>query len=198
MIREDSVQNFIAYVNRTCINRNATISPSIYETNSFLIKKQNEITLIEYAAFFGSIQILTFLRNERVELTPSLWINAIHGKNAELIHILEDNHVKQKVSVIKESIKCHHNEIADYFLTNSLQNEEKNSSEANIQSLKYYNFAFLQKELINKSTFCHLCYYDYYFLVEVLLTSRDIDINNKEIKNLLFQCNSQLYLSMEF
>ena len=29
-----------------------------------------------------------------VELTSLLWFYAIHSNNAELIHILEDNHVK--------------------------------------------------------------------------------------------------------
>ena len=51
LIRGDSVEDFIAYVNKMNISLNATIIPSIYETNSFLIKKQsqsdNGITLIE-------------------------------------------------------------------------------------------------------------------------------------------------------
>ena len=196
LIRRDAVEEFVAYVNKACIKRDATIAPSIYETNAFLNKKQTlrsgGIGLIEYAAFFGLIQIFTFLKNEGVELTPSLWPYAIHGKNAELIHLLENNNVKPTVNeedeedeedeeesdkeCIQESIKCHHNKIVDYFFNNSLQNEYENSKSTFIQSLKYYNFRFLQKEFMNETSFWQLCHYDYYSVVKFLLISRDIDI----------------------
>ena len=55
------------------------IPKSIYETNGF--KKLNDATLIEYAAFFGSIQIFKYLQIKGVKLTPQLWYFAIHGKN---------------------------------------------------------------------------------------------------------------------
>lgn len=200
LIRKDMVEDFIAYLNRGNISRNAIISQSIFETNSFLIKKHENIdeqsnnnydikgtTLIEYAAFFGSIQIFTYLKYEGVELTPSLWLSAIHGKNAELIRLLEDNHVKLHPECIEESIICHHNEIADYFLNNYPQNKAKKSSEAIIRNLKYYNFAFLQKENINKSSFRHLCHYDYYTLVAILLANREMDINDEVIQNHIYE-----------
>ena len=150
--------------------------------------------MIEYTAFFGSIQIFNFLKNKGAELKPSLWQYAIHGKNPELIHLLEDNHVKPTVTeedsyieCFKKSIKCHHNEIADYFFINYLQREYENSSETVSQFLEYYNFAFLHKEHINETSFCHLCHYDYYSLLNDLLTSGDIDININTIQNHFFQ-----------
>ena len=51
LIREDLVEDFIVHVNKFGIKRNSTITPSIYETNSFLLKKHECITMIEYAAF---------------------------------------------------------------------------------------------------------------------------------------------------
>ena len=66
------------------------------EYNEYIINKSNEkkgIKLIEYAAFFGSYEIVNYLISEKQELTPSLWLYAIHGQNAELLHILEDNKV---------------------------------------------------------------------------------------------------------
>ena len=56
LIRNDLVEEFIAYVNRNSISLESRIKSSIFETNSFLIDK--EPLLIEYAAFYGSIQIL--------------------------------------------------------------------------------------------------------------------------------------------
>ena len=194
LIREDSVEDFIIYVNKNCISRNATINKSVYETNSFLLKNQFHLSrLIEYAAFFGSIQIFTFLKNENVDLTSSLWLNAIHGKNADIIHILEENHVKlpstkkQKYrKCIIESIKCNHNEFANYFLNNFIQDKDEYSNDVIIKSLKYYDFSFLQNENINESSFCYLCYFDYYSLVYILLNGRNIDVNTKIIQNHIF------------
>ena len=60
LIRSDSVEEFVAYVNRTNLSLNTKIKPSVYETHSFLINK--EPTLIEYAAFFGSIQIIQYIK----------------------------------------------------------------------------------------------------------------------------------------
>lgn len=39
LIREDSVEEFVSHVNRTNLSLYTQIEPSIYETNSFLIRK---------------------------------------------------------------------------------------------------------------------------------------------------------------
>ena len=86
LIEKDLVEEFIAYVNKINLSPRSTIDFSNYETNSFLIKKftqfknqesnkrfnpffnnnqnnkKERISLIEYAAFFGSIQIFNYLR----------------------------------------------------------------------------------------------------------------------------------------
>ena len=199
LIREDLIQDFVIHFNKNCISSNATINPSIYETNSFLLEKQNQLNkclnLIEYAAFFGSIQIFTFLKNENADLTSSLWLYAIHGKNADLIHLLEELHVEPTnesdeelyEKCFQESIKCHHNDIANYFLNNYLHYEDKISYDTFIQCLKYHNFAFLQNECMNELSFCHFCYFDYYSIVKALLAGGEIDINSKIIQNYFFQ-----------
>ena len=64
LIRNDSIKEFIVYVNTKNYSLQSTIAPSIYETNSFLVKNQiesgrndgNQLTLINYAAFFGSFK----------------------------------------------------------------------------------------------------------------------------------------------
>lgn len=73
LIRNDSIEEFIEYYNKENIPLNATISRSLYETNSLLI--ENDPTIAEYAAFFGSIKILIHLKitNDQL-LTSSLWI----------------------------------------------------------------------------------------------------------------------------
>ena len=187
LIRKDLITEFVAHVTINSVSLNATIQPSIYETNSFLLKNQDigGFSLIEYAVFFGSIQIFNYLRHEGVELTSTLWPLAIHGQNSEMIHFLEDNHVELEdesyKQVFYESIKCHHNDIANYFINNFLQNDEENSQDTFKQCLKYYNFVFLKSESISESLFCNLCKYDHCALVDNLLKDKAIDINKKEI-----------------
>ena len=149
------------------------------------------------------------MKNEKAELAPSLWLYAIHSKNADLIHLLEELHIKQtinddneeEVSYIEcfnESIKCHHNAITYYFINNYLQTEDESSKETFIQSLEYYNFLLLQNELVDKSSFCHLCHFDYYTLVKDLSTRSDFDIDINCIRNHVIQNNSKLYHSIKF
>ena len=104
-----------------------------------------EPTLIEYASFFGSIQIIYYLKNCQVPLNFSLWSYTIHPNNAELIHFLEENEVKPVTiaqtkntnhwfsikngfikqtknesfeDILIESIKCHQNDISNYIKEN--------------------------------------------------------------------------------
>ena len=121
LIREDSIDDFIIFINKSNIQLNYIIEPSIYETNSIFFKSKP--SLIEYAAFYGSIQIFNYLFSLNVDISLLIWIYAIHGANPEIIGILETN---QKplifkgqtfyLECFKESIKCHHNNICKLYI----------------------------------------------------------------------------------
>ena len=59
LIRNDSVIDFIEFINKKNISLTTTIEPTIFETNNYLLK--NKPSLIEYASFFGSIRIFNYL-----------------------------------------------------------------------------------------------------------------------------------------
>lgn len=59
LIRQDSIEDFKSYVSQNNILLDSNIKKSIFETNRFLLSKDS-VSLIEYAAFYGSIQISTF------------------------------------------------------------------------------------------------------------------------------------------
>ena len=185
LIRNDLVDEFITYVNKTNYSLESKIVNSIYETNSFLIENYTT-TLIEYAAFFGSIQIFQYLILNKVKLNQSLWIYAIHGKNAQIIHLLEENQLKPNENTLNkcliESIKCHHNDIANYIQDVYFQIKENKINDFISQSIRSYNFSLIQCDLINQSSsFYDLCQYEYYYLVDFLLKNEDINVNNKII-----------------
>ena len=177
LIRNDHVEDFIAYVNRTNLSLLTVIRPSIFETNQFLIDK--EPTLIEYSVFFGSIQIFRYLQMNKVQLTSSLWIYAIHGQNPELIHLLEENNVKPNGNSYNEcfieSIKCNHTDIATYIQNNYLPYQDL--SEFSDDIIKYRNYNFFSNNLNSQSVFYSFVKYNYPFTVEFLLNNIEIDIN---------------------
>ena len=137
IIRSDSIDDFIVYFNQKNLSISTTIKPSIFETNYILLKK--DPTLIEYAAFFGSIRIFQYLKLNGAQLDQSILKYAIHSNNAEIINILEENMSDWSDDLyelcLKESIKCHHNNLAEYFLMNFTN---KNKSQI-IQNSKINN-----------------------------------------------------------
>lgn len=181
LIRNDSVTEFDEYVNKNNVDLNSTVKNSIFETNSLLIEKNTK--LIEYAAFYGSMKIFNYFVSKNIDLSPSLWIYAIHSQNFELIHFLNEKKIYPHDFVfdkfLKESIKCHHFEITKYIQSNFYQNQ--NSCNIFTKSLKHFNFVYIQKDCINKYAFHDLCYYDYFMPVDILLKTGKIDINSKKI-----------------
>ena len=189
LIRQDSIKEFITYVNKTNLSLQHTrIKSSIFETNSYLISKNP--TLIEYAAFYGSIQIFQYLQMNNVELNPILWEYAIHGNNAFIINLLEENHVYPPThnyeSCLKESIKCHHNDIAKYIIDNLM--DEKSMLNNIIfdfnynlysYSFEYMNYNFFPENQESKCTFHYLCKFGYTELVKLYLQYGNIDINSR-------------------
>lgn len=62
LIRNDSVQEFIKYVNQSNISLFSEIKYSMYETNAFLMK--HATSLIDYAVYFGSLSNFSLFINE--------------------------------------------------------------------------------------------------------------------------------------
>lgn len=178
IIRDDLIDDFIIYINQTNININSTINQSIFETNNYLISRK--LTLIEYAAFYGSIRIFIYLQSKNVELTASLWFDAILGRNAELLSRIVETVTKPShtyLFYLELAINAFHNEIAFYIIDNFIPNNE------NVENLglKYYNFDFILPETINKSSFFILCQYKFEYLVKILL--KEIEVNSKKNRN---------------
>ena len=144
LIRKDLIDEFITYVSQKEYPLNSKIEDSLFETNSYLLKKG--ATLIQYAAFYGSIQIFKYLQKNGAKLSPSIWFYAIHGDSAEIISILNENQIKPiedtYCQCFYESVKCHHNEMAVYIMKNFITNK----SELNNNELffKYYNFEYIE------------------------------------------------------
>ena len=173
LIRNDDVENFIVYINKNNISLSMTIENSIYETNS--IFEYNQPKLIEYSAFFGSIQILRFLYQNHVDSPQSLWIYAIHSNNQELFHVLEEYEDKMDIeSCLNESIRCHNTDLVEYFKNMDSIDENYMALQCihcyNIISLFNINFKFTKDP-----EFLYLFYEnDYLYIVDLLLKEENL------------------------
>ena len=68
LIQNDSIDEFTSFVKKTEISFSTRFDPSIYETNKFLVNRR--FLLTEYAAFFGSIQILKYFFESKAKISP--------------------------------------------------------------------------------------------------------------------------------
>ena len=191
LIRLNDVKTFGVYVNRNNISLECFIKESIFETNPILLDKSN-IKLIEYASFYGSNSIIKYMIANECNLTSNMWKYSIHSQNEELIKYLEDNDVlppnKDYKIILKESIKCHHNDVSNYIISNLIDEEDLKDSLENGNGINYYkcsvefhNYYFFPENIEYKYMFFYLCGYDYYILVDLYLKNQNIDINEKTI-----------------
>lgn len=188
VIRKGLMDDFTSFVTENQISLSSKVEPSLFETNSYLLK--NQPSLIEYAAFFGETPIVNYLHTNYIDLEPSIWLFAVHGQNLNLIHLLQDNNISQINDsyelTLKESLKCHHNEITNYILSTLPPTETEISLKIFWQSFEFYNFTYMEDTNVNASTFYHLCVYGYYPLVEDLLKDPSVDVNMVVIFNFFY------------
>lgn len=177
LIRNDSLTEFETYTKS--YNFDEKVVQSVFETNPLLNK--SGIQLHEYAAFYGSVKILEFLYSKGAPLDKNTWIYAVHSNKREMIDLLAKLKIRfidySCYDNIKESFKCHHNELAKY-----LWNKYMPDTELPRDPVLNYNFEFIwnpEQFLRNFSMICHL---DYYPFVSILLKENDIDVNQEIFK----------------
>lgn len=187
LIRGDCYDDFIIYVNQTNTPLSAVIETSEFETNSFLI--ENQPTLIEYAAFYGSHQIFQFLRISGVEMTGNIWLYAMHGNNGEIIHSLEENGIHPADTSYREclemSVRFNSEDISSYIQSNLLKNVNDKNFLYFPYNFQYRNYCLFPETVNNSYSFYFLCKYNYVFLVRSLLEINQVNVNSMTILHLI-------------
>lgn len=182
------------------MNLSSLIPFSKYESSPFLIDDkyrempqidlmkpyQSKASLIEYAAFYGSLKIFKYLRIKDVNFSPSIWLYAIHSNNPDIIHILEEDEINppdgnyEKCFI--EALKCHHIKVANYLLNEYITMDSKIAQ----QVVKYHNYEIFNEKFIDH--FFDFAQFDYPLTVKILLnTETSYDINSKiKVNDVLF------------
>ena len=179
LIRKDDIEQFIIKYNENCFKLDALIENSIFETNKYLMERLPNI--FEYSAFYGAIQILKYLLYNNIEIPINILLYAIHSNNPEVICLFEEKEEEDRYNrmflfekCFKESIKCHHNDLANHYLDDL---EEDNLDYVSDSLFNYYNFDFMKSRFIKESKLLLLCKKDYYYFIANLLSKEDIDLN---------------------
>lgn len=111
-IRNDDLDQFQFHLSRNNISINTLIHECQYENRPY---SENALSLIEYAAMFGSINIFKFLLMRNCSLSPDLPMYAIIGGNYEIVHLLEEQeHFFNKPEFLDTAIEFHQNELVEY------------------------------------------------------------------------------------
>ena len=181
IILNDSIKEF------SKVYKNSKLGiENVFESNVFLLPHDHHFptthpSMIEYAAFCGSLNIFKFLMSKGEKLTPNLWLFAVHSNNLEIIKLLVKKHVepeeKDYGEVLEESIKCHHNEIANYIIKNLYKCSGNKAFNIYLFAIKYHNYSFIPKGFITAKSFYSLCKYDYVYLLEQVLKMPQLDVN---------------------
>ena len=182
LIRQDLVEDFISHVNRFQISLSSQISPSIFETNRLLNEK--DPTFIEYACFFGSVQIFQYLFMNNVKIDESIQIYSIHSNNSDFFrNHIEGNDIELSQNVYEkclvESIKCHHNEFASYFDDKLIECEKSESFFDSV--FHYHNYLYFPEDFTLKYVFFYLCFYNYTEIVDLYINFREKYIKSEII-----------------
>ncbi|KAK8898112.1 hypothetical protein M9Y10_000381 [Tritrichomonas musculus] len=187
LIRNNEIKEFIKFTEQRNLPLESGIKQSIFETN-LLLSYKNKISLIEYASFYGSNDIIKYMEKKGVKLTSYMWFYAIASRNAELIRYLEDNHVSchDYEDILSISIECHYNEISNYIIDNLIKEEDLQDNIDNQCEYNLYQFAcesrnycFFPTSMKYKNMFFYSCKFDYFTLVKLYLSEGTIDINAK-------------------
>ena len=188
IIRNDDIDHFISYLNKNNISLVDHIPNSIHETNHFIYQAYEKykygkiISLIEYASYFGSIQIFKYLYMNNAHISDDIWYYAIHGRHPEIIHMIEkhnfDNPKLDYDKYLFKSMKYYHNEIANYIMQNyykdTCEDESKIELLNSYYAIEYYNFEFVNVKNKIQDYFIYFCMYGFTSLVNFLIEDTNV------------------------
>ena len=116
IIRRDDVGAFQDYINQTNMNLDTQIHPTVFESDQTINSRFTPLpTLMEYAAFFNSINIFKYLWMNHATLTELLPRYAISGGNCEMVHMCEERKsLCFNEECLNIAVVYHHGDMADY------------------------------------------------------------------------------------
>ncbi|OHS95398.1 hypothetical protein TRFO_10537 [Tritrichomonas foetus] len=170
-IRNDDLKAFQSATARLQ-TLNTLIRASRYETFDFVSNFGKRPSLIEYAAFFGSINVFKYLLEKGVEAGSTLPEFAAAGGNVEIIHLLEEDKtlpIGQECNLT--AIEFFHRDLNEYF---SNLNYENSPILNILVSIEHYNMRYFLNNILTED----LSKEDYELCLLYAVNSQNIDVLN--------------------
>lgn len=141
-IRMDDVEHFQQLLSQTNTPVDKLVQRSIFERFIFINESNKESlpTLIEFAAFFGSIKCFKFLYQKVPDLPNTIANFAVAGGNYEIIHLCEQKHAIFGNESLMISIRFFQSDLSSYL--EEFCNLEKTIDDVS-KSIVYYNLRSL-------------------------------------------------------
>ena len=139
ILRNDNLEKLQEISTQNNFNFNQKIEPSLYERYSFI--NNYNVSLIDYCAFFGSINCFKYLLLNGASVQNTLKY-AIAGGNLEIIHLCEQNNTLFE-DALETAIQFHQNDIFYYYYDKKIE-KIKDLTILGTQCIKFYNFKILQ------------------------------------------------------
>lgn len=169
LIRSNDVISLQSLQAATNLNINIKIR-SAYEIHLF---SMNEMSLIEYAAFFGAVDVFKYLLLNGAVLSENVANCSIAGGHYEIIHILEQNGIKFNTKeLLNVAIEYHRNDIVEYIVETL---EVDFSHESLVKCLKCYNISVFF-EIMNKYVISNKFEDEKSKIIELIVECGHIDI----------------------
>lgn len=146
-IREDDADKLREIISKNNLNYDLEIPYSLFEDISCFFKKKSMPKMIDYAAFYGSVNVFKYLLMNDSKITEKTLEFAVYGGSYEIIHILESAKCPYS-DALEASIRVHNNELYDYFINSvGLQHTKKTI----IRAVLNYNIKVI-KEILQDET----------------------------------------------
>ena len=168
-IRKDDLKTF----KLLCKNPNDVIYPSPYERCSFINSKPR--TLLEYAAFFGSLKCFSYLQLNNAKMSGNMYQFAICGGNSQILNICEKYHTPF-ADTLRAAIVYHRPDICEAYFVNDEYILQK--------SIEFYQTQVFLNFVKENESISHLlfevCKQDNTGFLEILLRCADRDLNARQ------------------
>lgn len=175
LIRDDDVEKLQKLISQTNMQIDTKLNKTIFESCVFLNNKIDPPSLIEYAAYFGSIKCFKFLYQQLPALPKKISEYAVAGGDYEIIHLCEMKKAEFDSNCLNLAIRFFRNEILDY-LEENFSFEKTISSAA--KSIIFYNLG----QLINHKKIIEVDPNDKdengYTLLSLACLNGDLDVVN--------------------
>ena len=180
-LRFDKIDDFVKFTKTSQFKNDAKVMNCMYERCTFVNEKPK---MIEYAAFFGSIECFKYFILNCEDKSPGLLRFAVCSGNSEIIKTCCDLKSSTFLGTLGLSIEYHHQVISEWLI--EAKNQTCNDQISIQNCFRFCNFEmfiYMMKEGVNANFFLiEAVHYSNLLAILFLLRIKGINVNIQDNK----------------